>query len=162
METVIIAIGSNLGDRLTTIRKAGKYLAQLSHDPVIKSSVWESEPVGGALYSFYNTAAAITTTANPVDLLVSLKQFEQQCGREKNPQRWGPRILDLDIISYGNLVIEEDTLIIPHPEYQNRLFVLMPLAEIAQDWADPRTGKPISEMINSAFVSGLHKTDLEW
>jgi 2-amino-4-hydroxy-6-hydroxymethyldihydropteridine diphosphokinase len=162
METVIIALGSNLGNRLATIRKAGKFLADLSHDPVKKASIWESEPVGGALYTFYNTAAVITTLAKPAHVLAQLKRFEQQCGRETNPVRWGPRILDLDIIGFGNLVIEEDNLIIPHPEYTKRLFVLLPMAEIVENWVDPETGANLAEMIKSAHESVLQQTELVW
>lgn len=162
METVVVALGSNLGNRLAVIRKAGEFLTHLSGDPVKKASIWESEPVGGALYPFYNTAAVISTDAKPVDLLKQLKRFEQDCGREKNPVRWGPRILDLDIISYGNLVMIHDSLIIPHSEYKKRLFVLKPMAEITDNWTDPATGENITDMIRNAPVSELHKTDLVW
>ena len=162
METVIIALGSNLGDRIAAIRKAGEYLSQISLCEINKASIWESEPIGGALYPFYNTAASITTSAKPAELLSQLKLFEQECGREKNPARWGPRILDLDIISFGNLVIVEDTLIIPHPEYKKRLFVLKPMAEIIENWTDPVTGDTIAKMIRFAPESELYKTDLLW
>jgi 2-amino-4-hydroxy-6-hydroxymethyldihydropteridine diphosphokinase len=162
MEKVIIALGSNLGNRLETIRKAGIFLKNLSNDPVKKASIWESEPVGGALYPFYNTAAVITTSIKPVHLLSQLKKFERQCGRETNPVRWAPRILDLDIIGFGNLVIEEDSLIIPHPEYKKRLFVLLPMAEIAENWTDPQNGTNLAELIKNADTSEIHQTDLIW
>jgi 2-amino-4-hydroxy-6-hydroxymethyldihydropteridine diphosphokinase len=162
METVIIAIGSNLGNRLLTIRKAGEFLAELSCQSVTKASIWESEPVGGAKFTFYNTAAKITTSLSPIELLTKLKNFEQQCGREKNPERWGPRVLDLDIIRYGNLVIDDDTLIIPHPEYKKRLFVLLPMEEIDKHWHDPGNRETVSGMIQSAPEIEIRKTEFSW
>jgi 2-amino-4-hydroxy-6-hydroxymethyldihydropteridine diphosphokinase len=162
METVIIGIGSNLGDKLAAIQSAGNFLERLSHQPVQKGSVWESEPVGGARFPFYNTAAKITTDLQPEKLLIKLKAFEQECGREKNPVRWGPRVLDLDIIGFGDLVMDNDTLIIPHPEYKNRLFVLHPLKEVAPEWRDPHNGKPIADIIASAPHIEIKKTGLNW
>ncbi len=162
MEKVTIALGSNMGNRLQTIRKAGEFLSNLSVKPVKKASIWESEPVGGAKYRFYNTVAEITTTLTAGVLLGQLKQFEQQCGREKKPVRWGPRILDLDIIRYGSLAVQKENLIIPHPEYQNRLFVLMPIFEIDDTWRDPVTQTSISDLIKQAPDIELKKTELTW
>lgn len=162
MEKVTIALGSNLGNRLQTLRKAGEFLSVLSEKPVKKASIWESEPVGGAKYRFYNTVAQISTTLPAAVLLGQLKQFEQQCGREQNPVRWGPRILDLDIIHYGSLAVQNESLIIPHPEYQNRLFVLMPLFEIDNAWHDPVTHTLISDLIEQAPEIEIKKTELTW
>lgn len=162
MEEVIIAIGSNLGDRLKMIRSAGTFLDSLSESEVERASVWESEPVGGAKYRFLNTAAKITTRLTPGKLLKKLKEFEQLSGRDANPTRWGPRILDLDIIRYGNRVIEEDTLIIPHPEYHKRLFVLLPMKEIDGDWMDPQLQLSIDLLINKAPEMELQKTNDRW
>jgi len=162
METVIIALGSNLGDRLATIQKAGKFLEKLSEMPVHKGGIWESEPVGAARYPFYNTAAKIATSLLPKELLLKLKSFEQECGREKNPVRWGPRILDMDIIRYGNLVVDTDNLIIPHPEYKTRLFVLLPMEEIDGNWRDPQNQKTVTEMIDIAPQIEIRKTGLYW
>lgn len=162
MEQAVIAIGSNLGDRIAMIKKAGSFLAGLSGNKIVKSSVWESEPVGGAKYTFYNAAAVITTELPPADLLSTLKEFETECGREKNYIRWSPRILDLDIIGYGNLVIETDNLIIPHPEYKKRLFVLLPLKEVCRDWTDLSTGETLDSIINRAPEMEIDKTELEW
>lgn len=162
MEQAVIAIGSNLGDRLAMIKKAGSFLGGLSGNEIVKSSVWESEPVGGAKYTFYNAAAVITTGLPPADLLSTLKEYETECGREKNYARWSPRILDLDIIGYGNLVIETDNLIIPHPEYKKRLFVLLPLKEVCRDWTDLSTGETLDSIINRAPEMEIDKTELEW
>jgi 2-amino-4-hydroxy-6-hydroxymethyldihydropteridine diphosphokinase len=162
METVIIAAGSNLGNRLEYIRKAGTFLEQLSKGAVTKSSVWESEPVGGAKYPFYNSVAAITTDLEPAALLTKLKEFEQECGREAVPERWGPRILDLDIILYGNLVIDSETLIIPHPEYHQRRFVLLPMSEIDDGLTNPVSRKSVKELIPEAPDIDIHKSNFSW
>lgn len=162
METVVIAVGSNLGDRLDYLKQAGEFLSGLSEGIAKKSSIWESEPVGGAEYTFLNSTVLIETTREPGDLLKLLKKFEQECGREKVPQRWGPRVLDLDIIGFGDLVIDRETLIIPHPEYHRRLFVLCPMKEIIPGWTDPVTLKGLREMIGEAPAIEIKKTDLSW
>lgn len=162
MEEVVIAIGSNLGDRLSMIRNTGKFLDSLSETAVVKASIWESEPVGGAKYRFLNTAAKITTRLTPPELLIELKDFEQISGRDVNPVRWEPRILDLDIIRYGKIVYEDHSLTIPHPEYHNRLFVLLPMNEIDTKWVDPQLGLSLEELIKNAPEMELQKTNDRW
>ena len=162
MVEVIIAVGSNLGDRLSYIQKAGRHLEKLSNKTIEKASIWESEPVGGAKYSFLNTAARIYTNLEPQELLNNLKNFEQICGREKNPERWGPRVIDLDIISYGNLVIEQESLIIPHPEFSKRRFVLNPMLEINSDWCEPRSGLDIKQIQQNAPSIEIYRTEYSW
>lgn len=162
METVVIAIGSNLGERLKTIQKAGDFLEELSESEIQKASIWESEPVGPAKFTFLNTVARIRTSLPPKKLLKKLKEFEQMAGREKNPERWGPRLIDLDIIRYGSLVIQAESLIIPHQEYSRRLFVLLPMQEIDAEWLDPTLKLSISEMVQRAPDMQIHQTEYNW
>jgi len=162
MATVVIAVGSNLGDKLAYIRSAGTFLDQLSSVKAIKSSVWESEPVGAAKYTFYNCVAVIESKLSPEELLKQLKDFEKKCGREENPVRWAPRVLDMDIIAYNSLAIRSDTLIIPHPEYHKRLFVLLPLKEVLPDWVHPDQAQTIDNMIKNAPTMNIQKTELSW
>lgn len=162
METVIIAVGSNLGDRLQSIQKAGHFLTELSESDVVKASVYESEPIGNAQFTFLNTAAKIYTSLTPEELLTELKAFEQQCGREKDPIRWGPRVLDLDMIRYGSLQKKTLQLTLPHPEYFRRAFVLLPMLEIDPDWVDPELGLTLPELLKALPVSGIEKTDHRW
>ncbi len=162
MEPVIVAVGSNLGDRLSIIQQTGIFLEQLSEIPVEKASIWESEPVGPSKFHFYNTVAKIYTSLSPQKLLAKLKAFEHQMGREKNPERWGPRILDLDIIRYSDLVIQAESLIIPHPEFSRRLFVLLPMQEVDPNWQDPISGKTVSEVVKAAPEMDIHKTEYRW
>lgn len=162
MAKAVIAVGSNLGDRAGYIRNAGKFLQTISDEPVRKSSVWESEPVGPSKYSFLNASALIETRKSPERLLTELKNFEQTQGRDKDHKRWGPRTLDLDIILYNDLVIHRDTLIIPHPEYHNRKFVLLPMEEILPAHKDPASGIAVTELIRQAPDIDIYKTDFIW
>lgn len=162
MAKVIIAAGSNLGNRLNYIQKAGNYLAKLSSGTIQKSSVWESEPVGAAEHNFLNSVSIIETELPPPKLLFELKLFEHRLGREKDPKKWGPRILDLDIIAYNSLVIQMESLIIPHPEYYRRLFVLLPLQELSPGWIDPKTETQIEVMIEKAPDIDIYKTEYKW
>lgn len=162
MEAVTIALGSNLGDKRKTLTEAGKFLESISAKPIVKSSLWKSEPVGPSKYEFLNAAVKIFTSVEPVLLLKALKEYEHKAGREKNPKRWAPRILDLDIIQFGNLVIQKESLIIPHQEYSRRLFVLLPMQETSPDWQDPVTGETIQKMIDNAPTIQIEKTDFSW
>ncbi|MEX1062615.1 MAG: 2-amino-4-hydroxy-6-hydroxymethyldihydropteridine diphosphokinase [Balneolaceae bacterium] len=162
MAEVVIGAGSNLGDRHAVIKKAADYLSRLSAATVRKSSIWESDPVGPAKYPFLNAAAVIHTELSPSELLTTLKSHEHASGRELNPERWSPRILDLDIIAYNSLVIQVENLIIPHPEYHRRLFVLLPLQELFPDWQDPANGTDISTLINKAPDIKITKTEHIW
>lgn len=151
-----------MGDRLKMIRNAGTFLDSLSESAVERASIWESEPVGGAKYTFLNTVAKITTRLTPRELLQKLKNFEQLSGRDANPVRWGPRILDMDIIRFGNLICSEESLSIPHPEYRNRLFVLLPMMEVDPGWIDPELLLPLDQLIKSAPKMDLQKTNDRW
>ncbi|SRR6056297_184292 len=162
MEQVIVAAGSNLGNRHEMLRQAGRFLDEISETPVLKSSVWESEPMGPSEYPFLNSVALINTAIKPHELLDKLKEFERRAGRKNQHIKWGPRLLDLDIIAYGSLVIQTETLIIPHPEYTNRLFVLLPLLDVAPEWKDPATDTPIKTLIKESAVMQIEKTNLTW
>lgn len=162
MAEIVIAAGSNLGNRQQLIRGAGRFFEMISERSIEKSSIWESEPIGPAEYPFLNSVAIIETSLKPAGLLTELKNFEQASGRSPTPVRWGPRLLDLDIIAWDNLVIQEENLIIPHPEYKNRLFVLLPLQELRPHWTDPEDDNGIESMITEAPQMRIHKTSEDW
>lgn len=162
MEPVVIAVGSNLGNRHQMLQKAADYLESISDSAVVKSSIWESEPIGPSKYSFLNAAVMMYTSAKPLEVLKSCKDFEKSAGRDTKSERWAPRLLDLDIITYGDLVIHEETLIIPHPEYAKRLFVLLPLKEVGPGWKDPATKKSVQTLIEEAPDMEINKTNLTW
>ena len=145
MNNVAIAVGSNVGDRQAHIDFAlGRLRDVLSE--VVVSSLYETEPVGVEPQpSFLNGAIIGRTSLGAHDLLRTLLQIEREGGRER-PHPGAPRTLDVDLILYGDEVIDEPDLQIPHPRFRERLFVLDPLAEIAADWMDPVTGRSIKEL----------------
>jgi len=145
LNNVAIAVGSNVGDRQAHIDFAlGRLRDVLSE--VVVSSLYETEPVGVEPQpSFLNGAIIGRTSLGAHDLLRTLLQIEREGGRER-PHPGAPRTLDLDLILYGDEVIDEPDLQIPHPRFRERLFVLDPLAEIAADWMDPVTGRSIKEL----------------
>jgi 2-amino-4-hydroxy-6-hydroxymethyldihydropteridine diphosphokinase len=144
---VAIAMGSNLGDRRAYLDSALDALA-LDLDQIKSSSVLETQPVGvGEEHGPYlNAAVTGTTQLSARDLLDRLLEIEAEQGRVR-PYPMAPRTLDLDLILYGDSVIEEAGLSIPHPRFRERMFVLRPLAEIAPEMVDPVTGRTMAELL---------------
>jgi 2-amino-4-hydroxy-6-hydroxymethyldihydropteridine diphosphokinase len=129
-----LGIGSNLNDPLGQVNRAFAELAGLPRTRLSAcSALYRTAPVGPQDQpDFVNAAARIETRLGPRDLLDALQGIERRHGRRRDGTRWGPRVLDLDILLYGDAVIERPGLRIPHPELANRAFVLVPLADIAQ------------------------------
>lgn len=143
--SVAIALGSNLGDRQAHLRFAVSRLSDILSG-IRVSSFHDTEPVGvGPQPRFLNGAVVGTGTLPARALLDRLLAIEQEAGRAR-PFEGAPRTLDLDLILYGDAVIDEPGLQVPHPRFRERLFVLQPLAEIAADWVDPVTGRTIGEL----------------
>lgn len=162
MATVTVGIGSNIGDRHRHLSQARAFLGRLAASGLRASSIYLCEPVGPSERNFFNAAVQLETDLEPVPFIRQLKKYEREHGRPSDHPRWTARTIDLDIIAYGNLVIHEDNLIIPHPEYRERLFVLLPLQELDADWCDPETGRPIGELVKQAPPLIIHKTKLAW
>lgn len=146
-----VGIGSNVGDRVAFCRAAVDAL--VDHPDVeldAASSLYETSPVGGPPQrSFVNMVVRIRTTLDARGLLDAVKRIERQLGREPNEMRWGPRVADLDILTFDDEKIVEPDLEIPHPRLTQRRFVLVPLLEIDPAAADP-WGSPYADALDVA------------
>lgn len=162
MAEVIIALGSNLGDRLEMLRRAAEFLQKLSSEPISVSSAYETDPVGASTKMYLNAVASIRTELRPGALLRRLKDWETAQGRDPDAGRWTDRLIDLDIIDYDRKYIEEAELVVPHPECAKRRFVMQPLSEIAPDWVHPTEGVRIEDILDALPVTGIRKGDAFW
>ena len=143
---VAFALGSNVGDRQATLEAAIDALRPLVKN-LRPSSFFDTPYVGRDVQpSVLNAAVAGVTSLQAHPLLEQLLAIEQQFGRTR-PYGGAPRTLDLDLILYGDQLIDEPGLIVPHPRFRERRFVLEPLAEIAPDWRDPVTGRTVVELL---------------
>lgn len=153
-ETVqsFIGVGSNVGDRTGFVRRAIDELREADGIEVAAvSSLYETSPIGGPPQrSFVNLVAELRTTLDARALLEACKGIEARIGREGSDIRWGPRVVDLDILTFDTEKISEPDLEIPHPLMTARRFVLVPLFEISPDAADP-WGTPYRNWIDEAM-----------
>ena len=148
---VYLSLGSNLGDRRASLRKALRLLGE-GVEIVKISSVYDTEPVGvGEQPRFLNLVCRVNTDIGPMQLLSLIKGIEASMGRNLI-LRNAPRIIDIDIILYGDTIMESPELIIPHPRMRERAFVLVPFAEIAPEVVHPVSGERIDDL--SSRVEG--------
>jgi 2-amino-4-hydroxy-6-hydroxymethyldihydropteridine diphosphokinase len=150
MGRAAIALGSNLaspfGDRDANLREAVRRLGEFSEIKAV-SSFHDTEPVGYQDQPrFLNGAVVLETSLAPLELMRALLEIEQTMGRERSLAK-GPRVIDLDLLLYGEKVMNTAELTLPHPEMQERRFVLEPLNEVAEDWAHPVLGLTVREML---------------
>lgn len=163
MQTVpcAIALGSNLGDSQQIL---GAALRQLDADAQIEvvacSQLYRTAPVGPPQPDYLNCCALLQTSLTPTALLRRLLAVEAAFGRVRR-QRWGPRLLDLDLLLFGDWVIDTPTLQVPHPRMHERAFVLVPLAEIAPDWIDPVSGKAIAQLNQQVDPIGVYRLEAQ-
>ncbi|HJR44342.1 MAG TPA: 2-amino-4-hydroxy-6-hydroxymethyldihydropteridine diphosphokinase [Actinomycetota bacterium] len=139
MTVAYIGIGSNVGDRIGFCRAAvGALDGSPSISTLAVSGLYETSPIGGPPQrSFVNLVVKVETELGPRALLEACKDIEQKMGREPSDLRWGPRVVDLDLLLYGREKVSEPDLEVPHPRLKERRFALVPLLEIDPDLTDP-------------------------
>lgn len=147
MNKVYISLGSNMGDRQFNINKAIKLVDEKVGKVVKVANIIETTAYGYENQAdFLNTAICVQTNIEPYELLLILKDIEKEVGR-KPTFRWGPRVVDLDIILYGDLVYVTSDLVIPHKDYKNRKFVLEPLIELDFTLVDPVSREKLLDIL---------------
>lgn len=145
-QQAILHLGSNMGKRLEHLKEACQRLEFKAGRILQKSKVYETQPWGNPDQpDFLNMAIRLETKSNPDDLLRTIHYIEKEMGRERD-KKWEPRIIDIDMILFGDLVIHTLDLTIPHPEMHLRNFVLVPLLDIAPDWTHPVFGTTIEDL----------------
>ena len=141
-----LGLGSNLGDRKEFLRNACNQLSSEAVREFRASSIYKSEPLLKMPQpKYFNMVICGLTVLSPPELLKKCQQIEISLGRIHR-ESWGSREIDIDILSYGCRIIDKDDLVIPHPEIQNRSFVLMPMLELSPEWLHPETGITIKEL----------------
>jgi len=158
MSLAYLSLGSNLGDKEQNLRRAVEEISKLGQ--ILKvSSFYLTKPYGYYQQpDFLNSALILETSLDPVTLLDKLKEIEERMGRVPTG-RWRERVIDIDIIFYDSIILKSDYLTIPHPDLENREFVLKPLWEIAPDFVHPISGKRVEELLenlkNLPFVDSI-------
>ena len=154
-----VALGSNLSDPGRQVEGAFQALEALADSRLVaRSSLWRSQPLGPQEQpEFVNAAAGLVTTLAPHDFLASLKALERRLGKTEPVVRWGPRVIDLDLVVFGDLRMSEPGLTLPHPGLHQRNFVLYPLCEIAAELWVPGLARVrrLREGVSSAGIERL-------
>ena len=152
---ILIALGGNLGDVLATFRHVLSRFPEVGIEPLALSSAYQTVPLtldGGVWQpevgppAYWNAVSRVRTKLSPHALLEVLHQLEAEAGRIRR-ERWESRALDLDLLGYGSEIIEDETLRVPHPGIAERLFVLLPLVDVAPQWVHPSLGVPVMALL---------------
>lgn len=150
MNKVFLCIGSNLGDRLANLKEAVLRIDGVIGKVTDSSSVYETEPWGfESADQFYNMVIETETALSPSGVLGAILMIEAQLGRLRTEEQYSSRSIDIDILFYNNLIMNEEALKIPHPHLHKRKFVLVPLCEISPRLVHPALKKTIAELLES-------------
>lgn len=152
-----VALGSNLGDRALYLLEGLARLSRLPGTRLLRlSPVYETLPVGPPQPLYLNQVAELETTLPPEDLLDALLEVEKALGRVRR-ERWGPRTLDLDLLLYGDRVLDTSRLVLPHPRLHERAFVLVPLCDLIPGARHPLLGKTFAELLEALDTRGVRR-----
>jgi 2-amino-4-hydroxy-6-hydroxymethyldihydropteridine diphosphokinase len=153
-----VALGSNLGDSKQQLTDAIQALAALPHTRLLARSHFYRTPPWGLQDQpdFLNAVVALETPLPPHDLLDALLEIERAAGRERNGERWGPRILDLDLLHIAGKAVDDERLTLPHPHIAERAFVLLPLNELAPDLEIPGQGR-VADLLRTVDTQGCER-----
>ncbi|MDR1508574.1 MAG: 2-amino-4-hydroxy-6-hydroxymethyldihydropteridine diphosphokinase [Synergistaceae bacterium] len=155
MTLCALSLGSNVGNRLENIRTAVELLMRRTGKITAKSEVYETEPWGVEFQPrFLNACVMLETDLSPRALLSETQTIERELGRVAR-ERWGPREIDIDILTYGDMLLNEEKLVIPHPLMGERAFVLVPMLDIARDFTHPSDGTSINEFLAETGREGI-------
>lgn len=155
LHVAAIALGSNLGSRSRALESARAAII-VRIGPIRRcSAIYETSPVGPpGQREYLNQIVLVETPMSPEALLDATQDIERDLGRER-AERWGPRVIDLDLLLCGDRVCCEETLTIPHPRMHERGFVLIPLAEVLPGWVHPKLGQSVEQMCRDVDASGI-------
>lgn len=164
-EVALIAVGANLADPPAAVRAAVTRLAQLG-EIVARSSIYLTDPVGGpgGQPPYLNAVVALQPGSGVVscgELLAELHRIEGELGRVRRV-RWEARVLDLDLLAFGDRIEEAPGLTVPHPRILERPFVLVPLVEVAPSWRHPRSGERAADALAQLDASGVRRSGVSW
>lgn len=156
IESILIGLGANLGDRMGNLARAVAALSQHVRVSAV-SPVYATRPWGVTDQpDFLNLCLCAHGRQAPETLLRLCQSIERDLGRQPGP-RWGPRVIDIDLLFVGQSCMQTATLTLPHPALRQRAFVLIPLADIAPDFIDPVTGQRVAELAQQIDGHGVHR-----
>ncbi|MCB9245436.1 MAG: 2-amino-4-hydroxy-6-hydroxymethyldihydropteridine diphosphokinase [Flavobacteriales bacterium] len=148
-ELLVLSLGTNLGDRFSNLLRAREELSVHFGEPAMESRIYDTAPWGKSDQpGFLNQILVFDVGLRPMMVLDTILRIEKELGRIRR-EKWGPRIIDIDVIFYGDLIFEGDDLRIPHPHMAERAFVLEPLLEVLPDFRHPLQDKTIRELWNA-------------
>lgn len=158
LNRALIALGSNIGDKVATLRNAVEAIDRLPGTEVTaKSAIYRTPPWGKTDQDWFaNAVVAVDTALTPDEALDACLAIEAAMGRLRR-ERWGPRVIDLDLLTHGDSIIRSERLTLPHPRIAERAFVLIPLSDVAPDFA--LVGEPIATLIARLDAAGIERID---